>query len=328
MNKVAPQLIGGNMAIRYDPGLNKEIRRVVNNFNRKRQRAIKRGYKDMPPRMYVSELKARYQNRGELKSELARLENFNKGGDRALATVENSGGAHAIKWEYDYLKANQQRTIDYLQREYNRLTRLDAKYPGQRQRLDAVAANLSIAQMNIDYMNQDQFKSYRAGVRTYLNSMRKNAGAYRGFMSAVETLMRYSGIPEKTINNFFDKFKVLTPDEFTYLYETNDLISLIFDTFDSYGNGEVKIYASDEETKDRINALLEETDDFIEQAKSRELEKPLGIGEELEEFNKQVRKMEGTEPDYSRKIAKSTLSKKQIAVLKELGWDDLIDETK
>lgn len=290
------------MSIRYDPGFNKEIRRVVNNFNQKRDRAIKRGFKQIPPRLYVSELKNRYTNRNQLKSELARLENFNKGGDRALEMVENSGGAKAIEWEFDYLKQNQNKAIEFYQREYNRLSNLKDRFPGERQRLDTIKQKLSIAKLNIAYMNQDQFKSFRASVYGYLHQQTQNTKGYRGFMSAVEILMRTSGIPEKSINKFFDKFNVLTPDQFTYLYETNDLIGKLFDIIDSLGNGKYKFYATDEEIKEHVDSLLEQTDDMVKKAKERKLEDSIGIGEGLEEFNKQLRKELNTEPEFSRNM--------------------------
>ena len=49
------------MAIRYDANYNREISRVVKNFNNKRNRAIKRGLKNVPAPIKVSDLKARYR---------------------------------------------------------------------------------------------------------------------------------------------------------------------------------------------------------------------------------------------------------------------------
>ena len=66
------------MAIRYDAALNAEIRRVVKNFNQKRNRAIKRGFSNLPPTMKVSELKARYEKRPELLRELKLISKFNQ----------------------------------------------------------------------------------------------------------------------------------------------------------------------------------------------------------------------------------------------------------
>ena len=48
------------MSIRYDKELNSRIRREVDNFFKKRKRAIQRGFRQLPPAMKVSELKARY----------------------------------------------------------------------------------------------------------------------------------------------------------------------------------------------------------------------------------------------------------------------------
>ena len=81
---------GKKMAIRYDPGYNKEIRNVVRNFNRKRNRAYARGFRDLPDLVKVSDLKARYSSREDLNKQLTMLKRFSSGGNEILKAIENS----------------------------------------------------------------------------------------------------------------------------------------------------------------------------------------------------------------------------------------------
>ena len=116
---------GGNVAIKYDKAYNAEIRRIVHNFNQKRNRAIKRGFTHLPPLMTVRELKLRYTSRSQLNRELRLLERFNKKRDEALKVVETSGGAKAIQWELDYIKANLRYAKEFYDREIEKAVSLE-----------------------------------------------------------------------------------------------------------------------------------------------------------------------------------------------------------
>lgn len=302
------------MAIRYDTNYNAKINRVVKNFNQKRNRAIKRGFKNVPQPIKVSDLKARYTSRRELNKQLTQLAKFSRGGDAVLRQVENEGGATAIKWEFDYLKSNVKAAKKFFANEYRTVAAKVGDFPGERTRLDTISKKLATLDLDLAYMNQQQFNSYRSAINEYINKPKNYAAGYRGFLAEVEGVMKLVGIEDSEIDKFFEKFKGLTPEQFHQLYENSELISRVYDIADSPEyDGTLKLNTTKAEAKNLINTLMEEADDLIDMAKQDYwLSKPTEPPKELK----------------GNKIPKSSLTKEKIAELKALGWDDLIDETK
>jgi len=256
------------MTIRYSQKLNREITRVVHNFNQNRNRAIKRGLKNVPPLVRVSDLKARYTSRSELNKELERLSQFK--GD-ALKKIETQGGATAIKWELSHLKAITKEAKKFYDREILATRRYLAKFPNERdigkeERLNELLDKRAFLDMNITQLNQLDYKTYRATVYEYTDSHQRDKRAYRGFLSEVETVMRMTGIEEEMIKTFMNNFKVLSPSEFVYLYNNSDLVNRVFDLADSPALGRVKLNTSEANAREIIDALLEEQSDLIKQA--------------------------------------------------------------
>lgn len=99
------------MAIRYDKSLNKEINRVVRNFNSK----VKRLEKDernlmLPSKVSVKEIKSGVTNRRELYRELEKLKRYSTRGIEE--TMKTSGGVELSKYQYENLK-REARLIKY-----------------------------------------------------------------------------------------------------------------------------------------------------------------------------------------------------------------------
>lgn len=311
------------MAIRYDANYNAKINRVVKNFNQKRNRAIKRGFKNVPAPIKVSDLKARYTTRSEMNKQLTQLSRFAKGRNDVLRKIENEGGATAIQWEFDYLKSNVKAAKEFFKKEYQLISSKVGDYPGERMHLDNIAKKLSTLDLDLAYMNQSQFNSYRSAIYEYINKPKNYGAAYRGFLSEVENVMTLVGIPEESKKLFFDKISTLTPEQFNKLYQTSDLISRVYDLADSPEyTGTVKINTSKDEAIDLISSLIEETDDLVKQAKTETTDVF------VDDFSEKLRKTKVPSAMKENKIPLSSLTKQDIENLKALGWDDLIDETK
>lgn len=309
------------MAIRYNKAYNNEIRKTVKHFNTVRNTLSKRGIKLTPSPLKVSELKARYQTRRDLNKELALLNKVSSSSDKLLKEVENQSGATSVKWELDYLKLNTKKAIEYFEHEAEIERKRLPEFPSERMRLDALEQKIHYLKMDVDYMNQEQFRSYRSAIREYMATPAKQKGGYRGFLNEIEGVMRLVGYDESTINTFFNKFKSLTPRQFQDLYETSDLISRIYELADSpIYSGSIKMNTSTTDAKEMIDTLLEETDELVAKAKSGELDR------DLDAFERMIEQTEIPKQIRSKKIPKSTLSDRDIKNLKLLGWDDLIDE--
>lgn len=313
------------MAIRFDKAYNAEIRRVVRNFNQKRNRAIKRGYRYLPPKLTVSELKSRYTTRSQLNRELSMLKKFNKQGDKALKVVETSGGAKAIKWELDYLKKNLNYAKEFYDREIRDAARLDTPMMvAKAEYLNNLKAKRDYLDLELTELNQSQFRTFRNTINEYLYANQRNLASYRNWMGEVELIMRNLGYDNKTINKFFEGFNELTPRQFLNMYRQSALVSRIYELYIPTRDHSFKLSTTEEDAKELINTFMMEKDEMIQKAKMQEEIEDKG----LEEFVQSLTETKLTErkEEGKAKLQRKNLTQKQIKQLEELGWDDLIDD--
>ena len=151
------------MAIKYDSDLNGEIRRIVKNFNQKRNRAIKRGFSYLPNKVYVSDIKTSFDNRTDLRRYLRELERFNKLKDAALETVETRGGGRTSRYNLMYIKANLKNTKEFFDRQIAEAQELFYEDEYSIARRDYLF-NLQTKRkyLDLDIMNLDQ-----SGIKTF-----------------------------------------------------------------------------------------------------------------------------------------------------------------
>ena len=258
------------MSIRYDKTYNREIARVVKNFNQKRNRAIKRGFTHLPPRLLVSELKSRYASRAQLNKELRKIEAFNKRKD-SLEVVELSGGVKAINWQLDYLKRNIEGAKQYFDREIKEMSKHDTVYDiGRRARLDTLRRQRNLLDLELSELSQSDFNTFQATINKYVQSNYRNERSFRGFMSVIEESMKYAGFSDREVKTLVDKFRVLTPNQFIDLYNDSHIIERIFELADSPTHGEgLKFTSNADDTRELLEGLTEEADSLIEEYKQK-----------------------------------------------------------
>lgn len=253
------------MAIRYDKNLNSRIRNDVRSFNRKRDRLEKLGYKNLPKRQTVSELKKRYSVRADLERELKFLRGFKR--QDLEKKIEFQGGVKAISWEYDYLKKNSKAAIEYFQREYDRVSKRVGRFPGESMYLDNIVTKLEILNTNIRYMTQSEFRSALSAISEFRSAPTLRKIQYRGFLSEVEWVMQKLGYSQEKRDEFFKKFEQLTPSQFLYAYDNNDIIARIYNLYHKdYGESEAHLTDTAENSEDLIDDLIEQTDSIIKDA--------------------------------------------------------------
>lgn len=312
------------MAIKFDKAYNAEIRRVVRNFNQKRNRAIKRGYRYLPPKMTVSELKSRYTSRSQLNRDLNALKRFNREGDKALKVVETSGGAKAIKWEYDYLKRNLKYAKEFYDREIEDAARLDTPMMvAKAEYINNLRSKRDYLNLELTELSQSQFRTFRNTINEYLYANERNMSGYRNWMNEVELIMRNLGYDNKTINKFFEGFNELSPRQFLTMYRQSQLVSRIYELYIPTKDHSFKLSTTEEDAKDLINTFMVEKDEMIKKAKMQDEIKTQG----LEEFVKSLtdEKLAEKRSEGKAKLQRKNLTAEQIKQLEELGWDDLIE---
>lgn len=300
------------MAIRFDAAYNADIRRVVRNFNQKRNRAIKRGFRNLPPPVKVSELKARYTKRADLNRELRLLKQFSE--EDALEKVETSGGVTAIKWEVKYLKANIKKAKAFYDREIYKLTHLDTELAvTKREMLNNLKTKRSYLDLELDLLSPSQYGTYRATVGEYLSSNFDKQRAYRAWMNEVETIMRRLGYKSRAINQFFKGFDQLTPSQFMIMYQKSNLISRIYELYLPTREGDFKLSTTEDDARELIETFIAEKDDMIAEAKAQE---DMLDDTVIRDFEKKVN---SELPVIKKKLKKSDLTKKDIEMIEALG---------
>jgi len=312
------------MAIKFDKAYNAEIRRVVRNFNQKRNRAIKRGYRYLPPPVTVSELKSRYTTRKQLNRDLNALKRFNREGDKALKVVETSGGAKAIKWEFDYLKKNLQYAKEFYDREIEDAARLDTPMMVTKAEfINNLKSKRDYLNLELSELSQSQFRTFRNTINEYLYANERNMTGYRNWMNEVELIMRNLGYDNSTINKFFEGFNELSPRQFLTMYRQSALVSRIYELYIPTKDHSFKLSTTEEDAKDLINTFMVEKDEMIKKAKMQDEIEDKG----LEEFVKSLteEKLTQRRQEGKAKLRRKDLTQEQIKQLEELGWDDLIE---
>lgn len=294
------------MAIRYDKDYNAKINRVVRNFNQKRNRAIKRGFKYVPPALTVSELKARYENRADLNRELRLISKFNKDKDEALKVIETTGGAKAIKWEMDYLKANIKHAKEYYDREISKVQHLDTEMNvTKKEYLNNLITKRNYLDLELAQLDPSQLRTYRKTIDEYLYANERKAQGYRNWMTEVEQIMRILGYSNETIDEFFEGFDELTPEQFLRMYQQSAIVSRIYELYIPTNDGSFKLSTTEDDARDLIDTFMLEKQQMIDKVKMEE-----GV-ERIENLIKDIT------PEQLAKITKDPNKKRKLEELTE-----------
>lgn len=259
------------MSIRYTKDFNAEIRRIVYNFNRKRNRAIKRGFTLVPDKQYVSELKFRYSDKSELVRELKLLEKFNIMGDAAYEIVDTLGGGKISRYQLDYMKKNLQQTKQFFDRQIAEAKELyaeDTYSMARRDYLFNLEAKRKYLELDIDYLDESGLKTFQKYISQAQSYNIRQLSGYRGFLSVIETTMKNLGYDIQTRNAFFEKFMNLTPAQFVKMYRKSDLINRVYDLIQSPVSGETHLNTDEEDARNILDELINNFDVIKDEAMS------------------------------------------------------------
>lgn len=175
------------MAIRYDKTLNKEINRVVKNFNNKVKR-LEQSERDLmlPAKVTIKELKDEFRTRRELYRELEKLKRYSKRGIEE--TIITMGGAKISKYELENIKREARRIKYQVSRQITLKKITKPRVFGKEQ-------DVSFAQM---------------GDRTYLNlKARRKALNKKIEKLSLSELKRFENLLEKSRRKRFYDFNNL-----------------------------------------------------------------------------------------------------------------------
>lgn len=256
------------MAIRYTPEYNAEIRRRVHNFNQARNRAEKAGVPKnrLPNPVKVSELKSNYKTKRELERALNQLDKFSKKVTNELITIGDD--FKTTKWNYDYVKGNRDLAQEYFKKEFERVEKRTAQFPGERDYLNTISAKINVLSKDIKSLDAKEFKASLNAINEFMKAPTQRKTAYRGYLTVVEEVMDTLNVDKKKQDAFFKKFEQLTPTQFLYMYDNNALIERVYELyFKRNENGEVQLNTDVDSANEIIDELLEQADLMVEDAK-------------------------------------------------------------
>lgn len=310
------------MAKRFDSDFNSEIRRIVKNFNQKRNRAFRRGFSYLPNKAYVSDIKASFNTKSEIKKYLKELEKFNNMGDAALDIISTDNGGKISRYNLMFIKDNLKDTKAFFDRQIAEAEELfyeDQYSIARRDYLFNLQAKRKYLDLEIMQLDQSGLRTFDRYTKQALSYNKSNITAYKGFLSGVEDVMRRLGYDEKSISTFYEKMTNISPAQFIKMYRKNDLIARIYEMIPSPEHGRDKINTDDDTAKEYINQFVKEFEDMVR--KSTTLQE---FAKDTERISKEYEKK--LQQKNNKKIPLSSLSQTDIDKLTTLGWMDLVDE--
>lgn len=256
------------MAIRFTPEYNKYIRKTVNEYNKKVQRANTEGKVkkvDLPERASVKTLKKSYLHREDLDKELANLKAFSRKSARQKVV------GNVSRYQINMINANREKTIEFFEHKADVIRKkATSGYPLQKDRLVAIEENLGILKKGVEGATEDELRAMSAYVNKYRGSFERQATGYRGFLSEVDLIMDNVGISQDEQDEFFKKLSKLNEEEFMDLYEKEDIINDIYNIAESPKLTGGELYIKDKQrAKDLIDGLLSKIDTMIENVKAK-----------------------------------------------------------
>lgn len=253
------------MANKFDPDFNAEIRRIVKNFNQKRNRAYRRGFSYLPDKEYVSQIKTNFDSKAEIRKYLRKLEQFNKMGDSALDIITTSAGAKTSKYNLMFIKKNLKDTKAFYDRQIKEAEELfyeDQYSIARRDYLFNLQEKRKYLDLDIMSLNQSGLKTFERYTRQALSYNKSNITAYKGFLSGVEDVMRRLGYDDRVISVFYEKMANLSPAQFIKMYRQNDIIARIYELVPSPKQGRNSINTDDDSAKNFIEKFIRNFDNM------------------------------------------------------------------
>ena len=214
---------------KFDADFNNEIRRTVKSFNQRLIRAERRGMRNLPSRVSVSQLKARYTTKTDMKHELGLLRKMNL--DPEAMKRKKLGDTWIVNWEYDYLKDK----LKDVKHFYNVMIEMAKdRYKdnpddiGLRDEYINLQERVKLLDRNLDDLSYSDLRSMRSYINKYETYGTRDNDYFDTYLSALQSMLENSSLDADTIKQLKEKFNSLTPQEFSELVRRHDVISDVF----------------------------------------------------------------------------------------------------
>ena len=261
------------MTIRYDDDLVNRIKRVAKNVNRKNvyNKYKTKGKGMLPQNISARNIMDKYadKSRKELNRQLDLYESY---GERdSLNLVSND--SRLSKWEYNYFKANLEKTRKFYKDEISDLERIIGDDLGKHLRLNERLINL---QRKYEYLDKDLTKLTESEINKMRNifnyAERSDIVKEQGFhlyLNQLERTMDNLGYSKEEISTLLNKFNALSENEFLEMTRNEDLIDAVYDLIDSPKlRGKYELMTDENRARAIVTDIQNQVDSLVAKYKS------------------------------------------------------------
>lgn len=241
--------------IRYDSEYNKNIARVVSNFNRKISRLQKLGNEVLPSKVYISDIKSKFDNRRDLNQYLRDLQRFSKRGAENIVTI---GSKQFTQYDIDLFRRRLRSERTRLRKDLADAENYKSKYPMQH---DIYTANIRAKKQKLATKWSDLIVS---GIQEKLiNEPYRRSVIYDNYLEILFQDAYQMGYPEDRIEYIKSKLLQLSPRKFIRALEGEPNIQYIFDYYHSL----TRTSLADPNALDAFDQLYQNIDSIVEHYK-------------------------------------------------------------
>lgn len=238
--------------IRYNSTDNKNIERVVSNFNRKIARLQKAGYSQLPSKVSIRTIKSQFSTRRDLNVYLRDLQRFGRRGAEDIVTID---GKDFTKYDIDIFRRSLRREKYRLEREIAQAQTMTTQYPMQH---DVYTANLKARRSALSRKWADIITTQLR--EKLIEEPYRHAVIYDNYLEILFQDAYQIGFEDEKIEYIKERLLKLPPRKFIRALEDDPNIQYIFDYYHSL----TRTSYMDNNAYDAFQQIYENIDAIVE----------------------------------------------------------------
>lgn len=238
--------------IRYNSTDNKNIERVVSNFNRKIARLQKAGYSQLPSKVSIRTIKSQFSTRRDLNVYLRDLQRFGRRGAEDIVTID---GKDFTKYDIDIFRRSLRREKSRLEREIAQAQTMTTQYPMQH---DVYTANLKARRSALSGKWADIITTQMR--EKLIEEPYRHAVIYDNYLEILFQDAYQIGFEDEKIEYIKERLLKLPPRKFIRALEDDPNIQYIFDYYHSL----TRTSYMDNNAYDAFQQIYENIDAIVE----------------------------------------------------------------
>lgn len=242
--------------IRFDKNLNKEINRIVSQFNAKVNRLAAQNATHLPKLVDESLLRAKYSNRNLLLRELKQLESFTRPGAEEIIT--SASGVRMSKWEFERSEKDRIYALKNITHALNKNTYqgsdLEKTLRSQQHflRNQSMRSNFAARSREESEANIRKIKSISNHL---LSKVERDALFKEKLMEMIKKGFSEGDISDESIDYIISRLDELTPAQLAQAYHDNKSLRNFIENYAAWRSFDYII--SDKDDKNEIVDTLE-----------------------------------------------------------------------